>query len=231
MGLFMQLPPSIWDGNSFTVILNIVKGLAPVLPMLLILGVVALICKFFRRPSVKGWVGESVVNYGISRLDPTQYLSLKNLYIPHAFNDGTTEVDHVIVSRYGIFVIETKNYSGSIYGRAEDKQWTQVCRGQKNKFRYPLKQNDCHIRSLADFLNLPTEVFHPVVFFVGDARFKTAWPAGVLAGGLSHYITSKTDVLFTEQEATSIGNRLKTYDTGMDKRRVGRAHVARISSK
>ena len=65
--------------------------------------------------SFKGWVGEAQGSLAAKiRLDSQIYRSIKNVTIPTA--NGTTQIDHVIVSKYGIFVVETKNIKGWIYG-------------------------------------------------------------------------------------------------------------------
>ncbi|WP_350617509.1 nuclease-related domain-containing protein, partial [Pseudomonas sp. HY7a-MNA-CIBAN-0227] len=70
-------------------------------------------------------------------------------------NGGSTQIDHVIVSIYGIFVIETKNYKGWIFGNEKQRQWTQAFpNGRKYKFQNPLRQNYLHIKTLADLLEL-----------------------------------------------------------------------------
>ena len=55
--------------------------------------------------------------------------------------DGTTQIDHVLVSRFGIFVIETKDYKGWIFAGAGDRYWTQVLYRTKFRFQNPLRQN------------------------------------------------------------------------------------------
>ena len=45
--------------------------------------------------------------------------------------DETTQIDHVIISRFGIFVIETKNFTGWIFGSENQKQWTKTTYGNK----------------------------------------------------------------------------------------------------
>ena len=60
--------------------------------------------------------------------------------------NGTTQIDHILVSAYGIFVIETKNLKGWIFGSAENATWTQVLAGKKYPFQNPLKQNYRHTR-------------------------------------------------------------------------------------
>jgi hypothetical protein len=94
--------------------------------------------------------------------------------------DGTTQVDHVLVSRFGVFVIETKNYKGWIFADANDRYWTQVLYRAKFRFRNPIRQNFrhlCAIRELLDFL--PSDAILPIVVFTGNAEFKTTIPDGV----------------------------------------------------
>ena len=55
--------------------------------------------------------------------------------------DGTTQIDHVVVSIYGLFVIETKNMDGWIFGSAEQRTWRQQFFKKKFKFQNPLRQN------------------------------------------------------------------------------------------
>ena len=59
--------------------------------------------------------------------------------------DGTTQIDHVIVSPYGIFVIETKNMQGWIFGNAYHDNWTQTIYRHKSQFQNPLRQNYRHL--------------------------------------------------------------------------------------
>jgi restriction system protein len=72
--------------------------------------------------------------------------------------DGTTQIDHVLVSRRGVFVIETKHYKGWIFASATSPQWTQVLYRKKFKFQNPLHQNLKHVKAvqaLLDFLRPP----------------------------------------------------------------------------
>lgn len=94
--------------------------------------------------------------------------------------DGTTQIDHVLVSRFGIFVVETKDYKGWIFAGQDDRFWTQVLYRAKFRFQNPLRQNRRHVRAIRKLLKfLPADVVHPVVVFTGDAEFKTIPPQGV----------------------------------------------------
>jgi hypothetical protein len=66
-----------------------------------------------------------------------------------------------LVSPFGVFVIETKNYKGWILGDEKQRQWMQQIYGKKNRFQNPLHQNQLHVRALMDFLALPESPFHP----------------------------------------------------------------------
>jgi len=115
---------------------------------------------------IKGWFGEKLTTFGMwLRLDETVYRRIDDLIIPS--KNGTTQIDHVLVSVFGIFVIETKNMQGWIFGGEKDTTWCQSVYGHKNRFQNPLRQNYRHIECLADFLKLDRHHFHSVVFFVG----------------------------------------------------------------
>ena len=89
---------------------------------------------------------------------------LHNVYVPMA--DGTTtEVDAVYITAKGIFVFESKDYSGWIFGSDTQKQWMQTFpNGSKNPFPNPIWQNDVHIQCLGGFLKWKIPFFSFVVF-------------------------------------------------------------------
>jgi restriction system protein len=159
--------------------------------------------------SVKGWVGEVQGSLAAKiRLDPQVYRSINNVTISTA--NGTTQIDHVIVSRYGIFVVETKNIKGWIYGDEKQAQWTQVLYGKKYRFQNPLLQNYRHTKALAEFLGIEHSKIHSVVMFWSECEFKTPMPPNVLDRGYSAHIKSKDEVLFTDEEVNEIYEAIKT---------------------
>ena len=97
--------------------------------------------------------------------------------------NGTTQIDHVFVSVFGVFVVETKNMGGWIFGSGQNREWTQVFPGGKNhKFQNPLHQNYGHVRAMEDALagiGLPRRSVKSVVVFVGDAELKRERPQNV----------------------------------------------------
>ena len=84
--------------------------------MFLITGLTVIVLLLLLRwviPS-KGKIGEKVVAGKLERLPKDQYRILNNVMIPTP--QGSSQIDHLVVSIYGLFVIETKNYNGWIYG-------------------------------------------------------------------------------------------------------------------
>ena len=96
--------------------------------------------------------------------------------------NGTTQIDHIIVSIYGVFVLETKNMTGWIFGSERNKTWTQIIYKKKQAFQNPIHQNYKHVKTLQAFLDLPDEAFFSLVNFVGDCEFKTEMPKNVTKG-------------------------------------------------
>ena len=102
--------------------------------------------------------GEKLVGDELDKLDKTKYKVINDLTI---IVDGLThQIDHIVVSRFGIFVIETKQYSGYIKGHEFDKQWIQNNRTYINN---PILQNYGHVKSLQERLKLPENFFIPIV--------------------------------------------------------------------
>lgn len=123
--------------------------------------------------------GEAIVSEAIvNALPPPSYHLLNNLTIP--VENGTTQIDHVLVSRYGVFVIETKEYKGWIFANAKSPTWTQVLFKKKYKFQNPLHQNYKHLRAVQTLLEfLPTDCIKSAVVFTGVGVFRTPRPDGV----------------------------------------------------
>ncbi len=89
---------------------------------------------------------------------------LQNVYIPKG--DGeTSEIDVMYITQKGIFVIESKNYSGWIFGREQDYKWTvSLKRKRKNQFYNPIKQNATHIKFLSQYLGNTVPLYSIIAF-------------------------------------------------------------------
>lgn len=159
---------------------------------------------------IKGWVGEAMGGLAAKLfLDGKDYRSVNNVTLETS--NGTTQIDHVIVSRFGIFVVEAKNYQGWIFGGENQAEWTQsLPGGKKFRFQNPLRQNYRHIKALSEFLGLAEDRFHSVVMFWGESQFKTPMPANVMSSGYATYIKAKTSVLFTNEEVEQMVGALQS---------------------
>ena len=126
--------------------------------------------------------------------------------------DGTTQVDHILVSRFGVFVIETKDYKGWIFGNANQASWTQVLFNRKFKFQNPIAQNLRHVRAVQELLDfLPTDFVKSVVVFTGEAEFKTEVPYGVFSlSGFVNYIREQTVEVISLNRMQFCVGRLET---------------------
>ncbi len=124
----------------------------------------------FFTASAKGRRGERAVANILSELPSSEYSVINDITLQDEY--GITQIDHVIISVYGIFVIETKNYSGWIMGGEKSDQWIKNMYGHKYYFYNPIKQNYGHISALARTLLIPKNNFVSIVVFPYKADIK-----------------------------------------------------------
>lgn len=125
-------------------------------------------------PKTKGAIGEYSIARLLRKLNRKEYKIFNNIYLTS--NGKSTQIDHLILSVYGIFVIETKNYSGWIHGSEKSEHWTQTLYKEKKEFRNPIKQNWAHIYFLKDILSDFNQVkYHSIIVFVGKAQLKNIY--------------------------------------------------------
>lgn len=113
-----------------------------------------------------GWYGETLTKQELwfVKLFGRKGKTLGNIYVPKD-DGGTTEIDVVYITQKGIFVIESKNYSGWIFGDENDSQWTaMLANKQKNRFYNPIKQNRTHIKWLGKLVGDEVPLFSIIVF-------------------------------------------------------------------
>jgi hypothetical protein len=127
-------------------------------------------------------------------------------------DDGTTQVDHILVSRFGVFVIETKDYNGWVFASATEAIWTHVHFRQKFKFQNPIFQNYRHVRAVQELLEfLPPAAVKSVVVFSGNAEFRTGTPKGVIAiDELAAYVKQQTETVMSVNRVQFCVGRLET---------------------
>jgi restriction system protein len=211
--------------------LQLLSPLLPHWPYLALLLGIYVMFKLAALPSVKGWMGEWMVCRGLNQLDPQVYRQFHDLYLPRPDGMGCTQLDHVVVSPFGIFVIETKNYKGWIFGSENQRQWTQQIYRTKNRFQNPLHQNHLHVKALTQFLGIPESHFHSLIFFIGGAVFKTLMPANVLNRRLLPWIKNHTAPLLDPAALQLANSRLESLCQSTDRKAAARDHLKALKAR
>jgi restriction system protein len=216
--------PKLSAFNAFDIFLPLLLDYWWVLLLILAL-------KIFRLPSSKGWFGEMLVNRALKRLPVSDYTIFHDIYLPRPDGAGTTQVDHLAVSRFGIFVIETKNYQGWILGSEKQRRWTQRINKRNYPFQNPLHQNQLHINALKEFLKLAPTQFHNVIYFVGDCTLKTDLPDNVMTSGLLRWIKNQQEILLSEEELEQTLKTLRQHIASYDKQLTAKQHKLALQSR
>lgn len=143
---------------------------------ILIVSVIIIIFWRLYIPKIKGIIGEKSISSILYLLDKSKYSVINNIVLER--DTKTSQIDHVVISDFGIFVIETKNYKGWIVGNEKSEHWTQVLFKRKQRFYNPIKQNLGHINVLKTYLSkYPSINYIPIVVFLSksDIKVKTTY--------------------------------------------------------
>ncbi|RYF26657.1 MAG: NERD domain-containing protein [Flavobacteriales bacterium] len=125
----------------------------------------------FYKARIKGVIGEKTTAALLYFLDKSKYKVVHDVVL--ASEGRTTQIDHVIIADFGIFVIETKNYKGWIFGNENSEYWTQVIFKRKEKLYNPIRQNLAHIKALRKCLvEFPKIEYKSIIVFPSKASLK-----------------------------------------------------------
>ena len=164
--------------------------------------VVVLLLLIMARP--KGKRGEAHMAAFLAQLPEDTYRVINDLLLQSGGH--STQIDHVVVSEYGIFVIETKYYQGWIYGGANSEYWTQNIYGNKYQLRNPIWQNEGHIKALRRVLseyNCPR--FYNIVAFSTQADLRLSdMPSVMYWNEVVPFITNYREKTISRAEMVSI---------------------------
>lgn len=157
----------------------------------------------------KGENGERIVAKILGETVPGEHYVINNLLF--TTKDGhSCQIDHIYINRYGIWVIETKNYSGFIYGRENQQEWTQVLSygKTKRKFYNPIKQNETHIYYLSQYLKTYKN-FNNLVVFISRANIQNVSSTKVCYERALYQINDyKTDINLSVEQMENYYNTL-----------------------
>ena len=212
IGVFIKsIPPMVW------VVLTLVVAFKVFL-------------LWWNSPKQKGARGERIVAKRLRDGLPDEYLIMNDVYLP--LPDGTTtQIDHIVVSQYGVFVVETKTYSGWIFGDEKSKEWTQSIYRKKSRFQNPMRQNYKHICALADNLGIDKSYFHGVVTFAGDCTFKTEMPPGVVySRRAADYIRSHNTPMIKPNQLDELVSAIAEWQGTLSEKQID-SHVANLQKR
>lgn len=157
-------------------------------------------------PKLKGNLGELGIR---ARLKGIAFDELHDVIVPDG-RGGLTQIDHVFLTGDGIRVVETKNYSGRLFGGPRQKTWTQRIKRRSITINNPLRQNWGHTKAVTALVGNDVPVQGHVV--VGNqAQFPKGVPDGVLRPGeLAAYLKRGQPASRPKGEWVAAWQRLKT---------------------
>ena len=181
-------------------------------------------------PKIKGAFGEHLVRNKLSKLDPTRYKTHNNVFLKLKAGK-TSQIDHVVISTFGLFVIETKNYSGWISGEERSEYWTQFFFRSKKRFLNPIWQNNGHVKALKEVLNDFGEISYiPIVVFSNKANLKRVNSEKVIfLNELTGFMRAKQEQVIDENTLVSIHARLQ--EVAIKDNKEVKKHIENIKSK
>ena len=143
--------------------------------------------------------GEKIVGGIIGSTIPGVQYVINNLILRIEENK-TSQIDHVVINKHGVFVIETKNYAGMIYGSENQLEWTQVLNyGKvKNHFYNPLKQNKTHIYHISKIISDYIAII-PMVVFVSSDISNVESPDVYSPSSMTYALSQGQEILTVEQ--------------------------------
>ncbi len=177
-------------------------------PFLIILPIVILLLLVVSRKPIRlGNRGELKVKRALGKNIQDEKYVINDLLI--VYEGKSSQIDHVLITRTGIFVIETKNYSGRIYGIGDQREWTQVLQygNVKNKLYNPIMQNKSHIYALSKVIGRNDCFVSIIVFPKAELEIKAATPVGDI-DIIEETLKSRTEMIFKVEEINEIYAKL-----------------------
>ncbi len=175
---------------------------------------------------IKRYVGEKLVSKRLSKLNKRKYKVINNVLLKAS--KGTTQIDHIVISQYGVFVIETKNYKGIITGNEYDDNWNQILFNNKEALRNPIKQNNGHIKALKDVIpTLRYKKINSIILFTKRSKLKVNTETTVIYyNKVNKMIKKSRKKEFTKEEVDYIYKKLNELNIDSFKQRV--VHVKNV---
>lgn len=183
---------------------------------------------WFKSPSGKGWRGEFRVKRALGKTIPGLKYIINDLTLTDK-NGKSSQIDHLLINQSGILVVETKNYSGRIYGNEKQREWTQVLAygRYKNSFYNPVRQNATHLYRLAEIVGKDIPLYSAIVFVQNNISYISA-PHVYNIVGLEGLIRQPGTAYLTIDEQERIYEQLMAIKEGREVSK--KQHVANIKN-
>lgn len=175
-----------------------------------------------------GKEGEMQVAKKLKNLDNKKHLLINDVYY-RSKSGKITQIDHIVVSVYGLFIIEVKNFMGKVTGREDDTVWTHHVGKRSWDFYNPIRQNSAHVKVLKEIVGIDAP-FKPVVCFTDRTTLKVETTSIVTnPDGLYNYIKSHDRVVISEENLSKIVDHLKNSSAKGEN--IRQEHISQINDK
>lgn len=197
--------------------------------IIILIVIFIVVAGIFNTPFVKGKLGEVSIKSKLKKLPVDTYKIFNDIMIKNS-KGNTNQIDHIVVSKYGVFVIETKNYQGWITGNEKSEKWTQTIYKKKSHFYNPIRQNYGHIRALMEMLDLPQGKFILIVAFSTRADLKVNASSSyvVYFSKVLEIIRMYKEIILTDDQVNNIVESLQKNNIIESEQR--RNHAKKIRS-
>lgn len=178
---------------------------------------------FYKK--IRGFMGEFWVKTELNKLPKDKYTVLNNIMLK--INTSTHQIDHIVISKFGIFVIEMKNYYGLITGDKYKDKWIQYLGKKKYYFNNPIHQNYGHIKALEEVLHLKEDKFISVICISNQAKVKINDKNVVQLDDINEFIKSHEKEI-VQANLNELENLLKSNN--ITDRTIKKQHVKNIKN-
>lgn len=181
------------------------------------------------KPKIKGIMGEKTVATLLLMLNSDKYKTINDVIIEDS--ERTSQIDHVVVSNYGVFVIETKNYRGWIYGDEYSKYWTQIIYKRKEKLYNPIRQNYGHIQALKHHLSDYEDILYiPIIVFSTKASLRVTVSIDVIyTVNLLNTIKKYKEEVITDEVKEKIYSKI--INLNINDKEIRKEHISSIKKE
>ena len=193
-------------------------------PTNIIIFILLILVTFFYK-KIRGFMGEFWVKQELKKLPKDKYIILNDIMIKSS--KGTHQIDHIIISKYGIFVVEMKNYYGLITGEEHQNKWTQHLGKNKYYFNNPIHQNYGHIKALEELLNLSEDKFISIICISNQAKLKVKAKNVTQLDFVNDLIKSYNNEIIIE-ELSKIKNKIE--QNNITDKEIRKSHIKNIKN-